>query len=375
MASIVHFADMRAGYRENLFTKLERLLAAAGLEDAAARGDLVAIKIHFGERGSHAYIRPTFLRRIVELVKNCGSRPFLTDSCTLYPGQRKEAVSALACAIENGFDYAVAGAPLIMCDGLRGHSARRVAVAGEFLKEVDIGLEILEANALICVSHFKCHELTGFGGALKNLGMGCSSRAGKMEQHCNLAPVVTEESCSSCGACLRVCVHGAISSVRTKARINPELCVGCARCITVCEDEAIAVNWGSEANLTMKKMAEYAAGALHGKEGKSLFVNFVTQVSPACDCYGHSDAPIVPDLGILASTDPVALDQACADLVNQARGLADSALVSGVEPGGDKFRGVHPEIDWETTLEHAEKIGLGSRSYELLELQPKGKGW
>ncbi len=125
----------------------------------------------------------------------------------------------------------------------------------------------------------------------------------------------------------------------------------------------------------MKKMVEYAKGALHGKAGKALFVNFVTQVSPACDCYGHTDAPIVADQGILVSTDPVALDQACADLVNGAPGLPGTALQEGHAPGGDKFRGVYPQIDWEIQLAHAEKLGLGSRNYELVRLQPAGKGW
>jgi len=375
MTATVYFADMRAGNRENLFQKLDRLLELAKIGDTVSRGDLVAIKVHFGEKGGHGYIRPTFLRTIVERLKKCSSKPFLTDSCTLYPGERKEAVSALACAICNGFPFAVVDAPLIMCDGLRGHSARRVPIKGEFLETADIGEAILDANALVCVSHFKCHELTGFGGTIKNLGMGCASRTGKMDQHCNLAPEVLEDSCTSCGACIRACAHEAIISVEGKARILEDKCVGCARCITICDDRAILVNWGSEADLTMKKMAEYALGALHDKQGKALFVNFVTQISPSCDCYGHTDTPIVPDIGILACTDPVALDQACADLVNQAQGLPNTALTSGHAPGGDKFRGVHPAVDWETTLEHAEKIGLGSRIYELVKLQPKDKSW
>lgn len=375
MTSKVFFTDIRAGHRENLHDQLERLLAAAGLAQVVAKGDLTAIKIHFGERGGHAYIRPTFVRRIVEGVKALGGKPFLTDSCTLYPGQRKEAVSALTCGIENGFAYAVAGAPLVMCDGLRGHSARRVAIPGEVLQEVDIALGILEADTLLCISHFKCHELTGFGGALKNLGMGCSSREGKMEQHSNVAPVVIAEHCTACGACLKACAHDAITFSGGKARIDDEKCVGCGRCIAVCEETAIKIQWNEAPALIMKKMAEYALGAVHGKEGKILFVNFVTQVSPACDCYGHSDAPIVADLGIAVSLDPVALDQACADLVSAAQGLADTALKDGHAPGGDKFRGVYPDIPWEVQLEHAEKIGLGHRGYVLVKLSPKGKGW
>ena len=374
MSATVYLADPRAGHKENLFTKLERLLERAGLDHIVDRDELAAIKIHFGEKGGHAFIRPVFIRRIVERIKQLGGKPFLTDSCTLYPGERKEAVSALCCGIENGFAYAVAGAPLIMCDGLRGHSSRRVTIAGEMFETVDIGLEILEADVLIAVSHFKCHELTGFGGALKNLGMGCSSRQGKLEQHSTVAPEVDEQTCTGCGVCLRACAHQAIL-VGGKARIDSQRCAGCGRCITVCETKSIKIQWNEEAALVMKKMAEYAKGALSGKAGKTLFVNFVTQVSPSCDCYGHSDAPIVPDLGILVSTDPVALDQACADLVNQARGLPDTALSSGFEPGGDKFRGIHPEIDWTITLDHAEKIGIGTRRYTLIRLEPKGTGW
>ncbi len=375
MSSTVFFADMRAGMRENLFTKLERLLEAARLAEIIEPGDLTAIKLHFGEKGGHAYIRPTFVRRVVDLVKASGGKPFLTDSSTLYPGERKEAVSALTCAIENGFAYAVVNAPLVMGDGLRGHSARRVPVAGELLEAVDIGLEILEADALVTLSHFKCHELTGFGGAIKNLAMGCSSREGKLEQHSTVAPEVKEKDCIGCAACLRACAHEAIRLIEAKARIDHRQCTGCGRCIASCAARAIRIRWNEEAPKVMKKMAEYALGALSGKQGKCLFVNFITQVSPACDCHGHSDAPIVADLGILVSTDPVAIDQASADLVNQAAGLPQTAMTKGHAPGEDKFRGVHPDIDWEITLEHAEQVGLGSRAYELRQLTPRQDHW
>jgi len=308
-------------------------------------------------------------------IRTAGGKPFLTDSSTLYPGERKEAVSALSCGIENGFAYAVVGAPLIMCDGLRGHSARRVPVSGELLSSVDIALGILEADAQVTVSHFKGHDLTGFGGAIKNLAMGCSSREGKLEQHSNVAPEVAEKYCTACGACYKACVHDAVAIIEGTAVIDTEKCAGCGRCITVCPEKAIKIQWNEEAPLVMRKMAEYARGAVEGKSGKSLYLTFVTDVSPSCDCYGHSDAPIVPDIGILVSTDPVAIDQAAVDLVNQAPGIPDTALQTGHEPGGDKFRGMHPQIDYEVTLEHAEKMGLGSRNYELVRLEPKGRGW
>jgi len=375
MDTQVYFVDMRAGMRENLHTKLERLTEQAGLAEVVSNGDLVAIKMHFGEKGGHAYIRPTFVRRVVDQVKANNGKPFLTDSSTLYPGERKEAVSALTCAIENGFAYAVVNAPLIMSDGLRGHSSQRVKVPGDLLNEVDIGLEIIEADALIVLSHFKCHELTGFGGAIKNLAMGCSSREGKLEQHSTVGPTIAEEECITCGDCLKACAHDAIDLSSGKAVLDAERCVGCGRCITSCESKAIKVQWSENSATVMKKMAEYSLGALSGKANKQLFVNFITQVSPSCDCHGHTDAPIVPDIGIVASTDPVALDQACADLVNQAHGLPGTAMKTGHDPGCDKFRGVYPQIDWEVQLEHGEKVGLGQRAYELVRLEPKDEKW
>lgn len=243
-----------------------------------------------------------------------------------------------------------------------------VAVEGELLKSAFIGTEIVEADALVCLSHFKCHELTGFGGAIKNLGMGCASRKGKLIQHSTVAPRVAEKYCTGCGLCLKACAHDAIRIIESKATIDQELCAGCSRCITVCPIKAVNIQWNEAADLVMKKMAEYAKASVSGKEERMVYLNFITQVSPACDCYGHADAPIVNDIGICASLDPVAIDQACADLVNAARGNEGSALKSGHEPKGDKFRGVYPEIPWEVQLEHGEKIGLGSRRYELVKI-------
>jgi uncharacterized Fe-S center protein len=359
---------MRASHKENLFDKISKLLNLCGLSQLVHEGDLTAVKIHFGEKGNSAFIRPIFVRRVVDDLKKLGAKPFLTDSSTLYPGERKEAVSALTCAIENGFAYAVVNAPLIISDGLRGVTETTVPVSGELLKEVYIGTEIVEADALVALTHFKGHELTGFGGAIKNLGMGCASRKGKLVQHSTVAPKVTARLCTGCGLCIRACAHDAILMTDRIASIDPEKCVGCSRCITVCPVKAVAIQWNAASELVMRKMAEYAIGAVANKQGKTIFLNFITQVSPACDCYGHCDAPIINDIGICASTDPVALDQACADLVNNAQGNQHSALKTGHEPGGDKFRGCWPEIPWQVQLEHAEKVGLGSRRYQLVRL-------
>jgi len=198
--------------------------------------------------------------------------------------------------------------------------------------------------------------------------MGCASRKGKLVQHSTVAPVVAAKHCTGCGLCIKACAHDAIKITNKVATIDPVKCAGCSRCITVCPVKTINIQWNEAADLVMKKMAEYATGAVANKQGKTIYVNFITQVSPACDCYGHCDAPIVNDIGICASIDPVALDQACADLVNNARGNQESALKAGHEPGGDKFRGCWPDIPWQVQLEHAEKVGLGSRKYELVKL-------
>src|SRR4030065_119538 len=395
LKSKVYFADMRANVKRNLFDKVDALLVRVELKERFSKGQLVAIKLHFGEKGNTSYIRPNFARLIVERIKETGARPFLTDANTLYVGQGGESVSHLITAIENGFDDAVAGAPLIIADGLRGESAHKVKINGEHFQEASIGSEIVAADGMVVMTHFKCHEMTGFGGVLKNVGMGCASREGKLAQHSNVAPVVDQSNCTGCKTCYKWCPAGAItvgekvgsgftpgrpqgsgaseeqSDVRApdkniKAFIDAKICIGCGKCIIVCPEKTIHIQWDETTTGLQEKMAEYAAGALTGKEGRAVFISFITQVSPSCDCYGQTDAPIVPDVGILASDDPVALDQACADLVYQQEGFKNTALVTGHEPGGDKFRGVHPEVDWEIQLAHAEKMGLGRRGYELI---------
>lgn len=366
LKSKVYFADMRANVKRNLLDKLDALLVRVELKERFSKGQIVAVKLHFGEKGNTSYIRPNFVRLAVDRIKETGARPFLTDANTLYVGERGESVSHLITAIENGFDYAVAGAPLIIADGLRGESAHKVKINGEHFQEASIGSEIVAADGMVVMTHFKCHEMTGFGGAIKNVGMGCASREGKLAQHSNVAPVVDQSNCTGCKMCYKWCPAGAITVEGHKAFIDAKICIGCGKCIIVCPEKTIHIQWDETAARLQEKMAEYACGAMKGKEGRAVFISFITQVSPSCDCYGHTDAPIVPDIGILASNDPVAIDQACADLVNQQEGFKNTALVTGHEPGGDKFRGVHPEVDWEKQLAHSEKMGLGRRSYELV---------
>lgn len=352
MASTVWFTDFSAKPGNGLLDKTAALLKKGGLPDKVGRKSLTAIKLHFGERGNTSFVRPVFLRTIAEAVTAAGGKPFLTDTNTLYVGSRSNTVDHLRCAIANGFAFAVVDAPLVIADGLRGEYAVKVPIEGKIFREVSIGGEIARADSMVVVTHFKGHELSGFGGTIKNLGMGCASRQGKLAQHSTVAPVVHPKKCTSCGTCVAHCPAGAIGIVSGAALIDPKLCIGCADCIVLCPEKTIHVDWNEASSTVQRKMVEHALGAVKGKREKTLHVAFVNQLSPYCDCYGHNDRPIAPDVGILASDDPVALDQACADLVIRAAGR-------------DPFREAHPAIDWTIQLSYGEELGLGSRTYTL----------
>ncbi len=365
MTSTVYFIDKRATIKENFITKIERLVTAAGLSTVIGRRDLTAIKLHFGELGNAAFIRPIYLRKVVEAVRQAGGVPFLTDANTLYAGTRSDAPSHLTTAIANGFAYSVVQAPLVIADGLRGKNETAVAIQGKRFESVYIATDIVEADALVSVAHFKGHELSGFGGTIKNLGMGCASRRGKLAQHSGLSPRISAEQCIGCGECGAHCSQQAIALADEKARIDDEACIGCGECILICPNEAISVGWETSIPVFLEKMVEYTVGVLKNKPHKTLFVNFITDVSPACDCYPANDAPIVKDIGVVASTDPVAIDQASVDLVNAEPALADCCLTTNTQPGEDKFKGIYPKVEWDVQLDYAEALGLGSRRYEL----------
>jgi uncharacterized Fe-S center protein len=377
MKSSVFFSDLKVESGKNILDKLEVLLYRADLKGKIREKDLVAIKLHFGEKGNTAFVRPIFLRRIVDRVKELKGKPFLTDTNTLYTGTRSEAVSHLTTASENGFTESVVNAPILIADGLRGNSAMKVRIDKPIFKTVSIAREIYMADALIGVTHFKGHELSGFGGALKNLGMGCSSREGKLSQHSNISPKVKGKTCKGCERCLGWCAQEAISmqspqsGVETKqsiAFIDPKKCVGCGECILTCPSGAIQIQWNESIPIFQKKMVEHAYGAVQKKKRKALYLSFLTQISPACDCYGYSDTPIVNDIGILSSEDPVAIDQASVDLVNDQEGNRSSKLPGAWKPGENKFQAIYPKVDWNIQLAYGEEIGLGTREYELIKI-------
>jgi uncharacterized Fe-S center protein len=352
MQSTVWHTDLCASPGRSLIDKTGELLRAAGISGRVAPGDLTAVKLHFGERGNVSFVRPVFVRKIVEEIAATGGRPFLTDTNTLYVGGRSNSVDHLRTAIANGFAFSVVDAPLLIADGIRGESSVRVPVEGKIFTEVAIGADIINADAIVAVTHFKGHELTGFGGTIKNIGMGCAARSGKLAQHSTVSPRVDPANCTGCETCVVHCPAGAIEVVSQKALISPGTCIGCADCIVVCPEHTVMIDWNEATPAVQRKMVEHAAGALRGKKEACLFVSFVMQISPYCDCYGSNDRPIAPDVGILASADPVALDQACADLVIRSAGR-------------DPFRETHPGVDWTIQLDYGEEMGLGTRNYHL----------
>ena len=368
MKNKVLFADMRTSTKENLFDKLNLLLEGVDIKSRIKENSLIAIKLHFGERGNTAFVSPIFVRTIVDKVKLYKGKPFITDTNTLYLGDRCEAVSHLTLATHHGYSYSVVNAPLVIADGIRGSTAVKVRIDKPLFKEVSVGAELFHADNIISVAHFKGHDLSGFGGTLKNIGMGGASRQGKLAQHSNISPKVDSKLCKGCGDCIEICPQKAIALIDKGSNIDQVKCIGCAECISICPQGAIQIQWNETVTNFQKKMVEHACGVLKGKEGRAIFLNFLMNISPACDCYGHADAPIVPNIGILSSTDPVAIDQASVDLVNQEIGIFNSALTSNFKEGEDKFRALYPEIDWGIQLDYAKRLGLGFREHKLIRI-------
>ena len=362
--SVVYYSDLRAKIGTSLPQKLARLMKAAGFENIDFDGKFTAVKIHFGEPGNLAFLRPNWAKVVCDYVKKLGGKPFLTDCNTLYVGGRKNALDHLDSAYENGFNPFCTGVHTIIADGLKGTEETLVKVkGGKYVKEAKIGSAIMSADIIISLNHFKGHECTGFGGALKNLGMGCGSRAGKMEMHSAGKPVVNKRDCIGCGMCAKICAHNAPIIKNKKATIDHDKCVGCGRCIGVCPKDAVCAPFDEANDVLNCKIAEYTKAVIDARP--HFHISLVIDVSPYCDCHAENDLPIVPDVGMFASFDPVALDQACADAVNASPIIEGSMLDECEHCHGDHFCDVSPQTNWKSCLAHAEKLGLGSTCYTL----------
>ena len=373
--SKVYYTDFRAKLGEGLPLKLQRLLRTAGIDQIDMDGKFVAIKMHFGELGNLGFLRPNYARAVADVVKSLGGKPFLTDCNTLYPGSRKNALEHLYCAWENGFTPMTVGCPILIGDGLKGTDDVEVPVeGGEYVTAAKIGRAVMDADIFISLSHFKGHETTGFGGAIKNIGMGCGSRAGKKEQHSNGKPVIDPEACRGCKRCLKECANDGLvfNELTRKMEVDTEHCVGCGRCIGACNFDAIAFATDAATKELNCRMAEYTKAVIDGRP--NFHISLVMDISPNCDCHAENDAPILPDIGMFCSFDPLALDQACVDACLRQQPLPGSQLYDNMHREGfcdyhDHFVNSTPESEYKTCLEHAAKIGIGSREYELIEMK------
>lgn len=371
--SKVYFTDLRAKSGDNLLNKLQRLIKTAGVGEIDFQDKYVAIKMHFGEPGNLAFLRPNYAKAVADVVKELGGKPFLTDCNTLYVGGRKNALDHLDSANLNGFNPMTTGCQILIADGLKGTDEALVPVeGGTYIKEAKIGRAVMDADIVISLNHFKGHEAAGFGGALKNLGMGCGSRAGKMEMHSAGKPHVDQKKCIGCQMCAKICAHDAPQFENKKASIDHNKCVGCGRCIGICPKDAILSASDESNDILNCKIAEYTKAVIDGRP--NFHISLVIDVSPYCDCHGENDAAIVPNVGMFASFDPVALDVACADAVNAQPVISNSRLGDCSEEERacqhhDHFHSIFPDTNWESTIEHGVKIGIGNKEYELITVK------
>lgn len=366
--SKVYFMDLRTKPGMNLLDKLKKLMLKAGIKDIDFKEKFVAVKIHFGEVGNLAFIRPEYAAAVVDMIKELGGKPFLTDANTLYSGKRSNALDHLDTAMKHGFNPMVVGCNVIIADGLKGTEYKEIEINQKHCRTAKIGTAIADSDIIISMNHFKGHDTTGFGGVLKNIGMGSGSRSGKLEMHSSSKPFISKENCVSCGMCVRNCPTNAISfDENKKATIDYDKCIGCGQCIAVCRYGAVGFSWDESMDITNEKIAEYTYAVL--KDRPNFHISFLMNISPNCDCWDNNDMAIVPDIGIAASFDPVALDKACVDMVNSAPGIEGSVLEDiHYHEGEDKFGCINKNTHWKVGLDHAVEIGLGTQEYELVEV-------
>ena len=355
MKSKVYFMPVKnSNDISSVSLKLKTLLEKSNILDFLRKDNRVAVKMHFGEEGNTGFVKSGYVRIICDEIKKRGSGAFLSDTNALYHGRRTNSKDHLILAEEHGFTKESTGVELIIPDDTKKENTIAVKINQKLIGTAKLARIFVDADSIIAISHFKGHIMAGFGGSLKNIGMGCAARTGKLMQHSDVSPVVYENKCTGCGSCEKICPAGAIHIVNNKSVINGLKCIGCASCIAVCPFAAIDVNWESGGGTLQKKMVEYAYAVLKDKK-KCVFFNFAIKITKECDCLAKDDPRITPDIGILASLDPVSADKASFDLVNSSCGR-------------DIFKELHPNRDGMIQLKYAQELGLGNLDYELAEL-------
>jgi len=354
----VYYARAReADGTDSLAKKTIKILEGIPAVSSIKNNDIIGIKTHFGEKGNKGHIRPDIIKHVAAFLKKKSRRVFVFDTNTLYAGSRSNSVEHIELAYSHNFGFSEIGIPVIIADGLTGRNFAAVSVPGKHLKSVKIAADITNCDFLLCLSHMTGHMQAGFGAAIKNLGMGCASRAGKLEQHSNVLPSVTPDKCRACGACVKWCPAGAIKIEGPRAVISRRKCIGCGECTVVCKNGAIEIKWNEGIRGLQEKMAEYALGAVRAVGcDRVCFVNFLTHITKDCDCMSKDEPAICEDAGITASTDPVALDKASVDIIKEANKK-------------DIFKIGYPEIDWSPQIKHGEAVGLGKTAYELEDVE------
>lgn len=356
MRSRVYFIPVKdSGDPVSTVRKIKILLEESRILDIVKNGYKVAVKMHFGEEGNTGFVRPEYAKVVCDGVTAKGATPVLSDTNTLYKGRRTSSKDHIKLAGEHGFTKKSTGADVVIPDEHIKGSIVELKAPGRFVKTAKVARFFVESDAIIAISHFKGHMMSGFGGAIKNIGMGCATRDGKLAQHCDISPVVYKDRCTGCGACVKICPEGAVKLINKKSGIDVSRCIGCAQCIAVCPTSAMFINFGVGREM-QEKMAEYAATLLKEKRALAAFLNFAVKINKECDCWGMENPSIAPDVGILASLDPVAIDKASFDLVKKACGR-------------DIFAEAHPDQNAMVQLNCARDFGLGSLEYELVELK------
>jgi uncharacterized Fe-S center protein len=338
-----------------LAEKAKKAYLATGFNDRIAEDEFAALKIHFGEAGNTGHIKPQWLTGLIGEIRRKTKHAFLTDSNTLYVGNRSNSIDHLRLAWSHGFTPEITGVPVIIADGLIGRDKQEPRSAQARTASSKIASAILDSDVFVCLTHVTGHVQTGLGAAIKNMGMGCASRAGKLDQHSVTHPHVNAKQCRNCSVCMAFCPETAIVQAEGHVVIDPARCVGCGECLVVCKYGAIKLKWDEDSLRLQEKMAEYALRVSEHFKGKAVYLNFLTQVTKDCDCMAKNQKGIVEDIGILASLDPVAIDQATADLLVERGG------------GKDPLRAGY-DVDWSAQLRHGENMGLGTTRYVLVEI-------